>query len=331
MRSAQALAILEAAYAVGATDREWLAAIAQAAGPAYDLGLGVCAYFTEVGGPGEIRNWGHVGSLWREVHAVYEQTLAAMGPEAMRQLHMMGPFGSTTRLGSMSLDTDRITASMGASTACGVMGLDAEGRGISLATWSPPGRVSPPRPGEARFWARIAPHLATAARLRRGLVVSGTPGAVLEPGGRVGHAEGAAKDRAVRTSLRDATLRIDRARAAGARLEDDEALTLWHCLVERRWTMVDSFESDGRRYVVAYPNQPAPLAIEKLTERERAVAMAAALGHANKMIAYELGIADSTVATLLSRAARKLGVQTRVELVKLLRTSSLGGQDETGR
>lgn len=331
-----ALDVLDAAYDVVSPDAAWLAGVARATRPLFDRGLGVCAYFTEVGGPGEIRNWGHVGELARDAAAMYEATLRVMGPEAMRQIHMVGPFGSSTRLPSVRLDKDAVLEELGASTAAAVLGLDAEGRGISLATWSPPGAPVPPRRGEAAFWARVAPHLACAARLRRALRarpdVPRAPEAVLDPGGRVVHAEGDARDALARDALRDASVRVDRARAHAKRIDAGEALTLWRCMVERRWTIVDQFERDGRRYVVAYPNVPASrVSLEALTPRERAVAMAAALGHANKVIAYELGIAESTVATLLGRAARKLGVASRVELVRRLRASPLLGPAQPER
>ena len=57
----------------------------------------------------------------------------------------------------------------------------------------------------------------------------------------------------------------------------------------------------------------------RLSRRELQVARAAALGHSDKLIAYELGLAASTVARLLSRARIKLGVKTRLELIAKLR------------
>jgi DNA-binding NarL/FixJ family response regulator len=39
------------------------------------------------------------------------------------------------------------------------------------------------------------------------------------------------------------------------------------------------------------------------------------LGHSNKVIAYELGLAASTVRVLVHRAARKLGANTREEAI----------------
>ena len=94
----------------------------------------------------------------------------------------------------------------------------------------------------------------------------------------------------------------------------DEALELWRCLVERRWTLADVFESDGRRYVVAIPNAPESRC-ERLSDREAQVAHIASFGRSNKEIAYELGLAPTTVATLLSRAAKKLGAANVVQLI----------------
>jgi hypothetical protein len=48
------------------------------------------------------------------------------------------------------------------------------------------------------------------------------------------------------------------------------------------------------------------------------VAGFAALGHANKLIAWEMGLAPSTVAAHLATAQRKLGVSSRLELVGLV-------------
>ena len=323
MDSAAALEILEAAYAVDHADDDWLLGIVAAARPTCDLGLGVCAYFTQIGGPGEVWNHGHVGELWRDVKTLYESVLGQIGPEAMRQLHLLGPFGSTVRLADASFDPSRVGASLGSSSAIGIMGLDVEGRGVSLASWSPPGQLIPPRPGEEAFWGRVAPHLAAAARLRRRLSTHAQgPEAIFEPGGKLVHAEGDAKLDISRDALREAARRVDRVRARRRRVDSDETLEVWRCLVERRWSIVDQFESDGRRYVVAHPNAPRPRAdLSELTARELAVAQAAALGHANKVIAYELGVTESTVATLLSRAARKLGVRSRVELISRVRAA----------
>ena len=56
-----------------------------------------------------------------------------------------------------------------------------------------------------------------------------------------------------------------------------------------------------------------------LSARERAVLAHLAAGHHDKLIAYELGLADSTVRVLVFRAMRKLGVATRSEAVARFR------------
>lgn len=55
----------------------------------------------------------------------------------------------------------------------------------------------------------------------------------------------------------------------------------------------------------------------KLSEREQQVVQMATAGSTNKEIAFDLGLAHSTVRVLLARAARKLGARSRVELVSI--------------
>jgi hypothetical protein len=79
---------------------------------------------------------------------------------------------------------------------------------------------------------------------------------VLEVDGRVVHADGAARDKLARAGLRQGALRIDHARRRGTRLSPDEVTEAWQALYLGRWSLLDSFDHDGRRYFVAWPNQP---------------------------------------------------------------------------
>jgi DNA-binding CsgD family transcriptional regulator len=65
-----------------------------------------------------------------------------------------------------------------------------------------------------------------------------------------------------------------------------------------------------------------------LSAQERRVLACAKLGHHNKLIGYELGIASSTVRVLLARAAAKLGVRTRRDLLLALNDVSLDELNE---
>ncbi len=68
------------------------------------------------------------------------------------------------------------------------------------------------------------------------------------------------------------------------------------------------------RYLVARKNDPLVVGFDALSARERQAVSLVAMGHSNKSIAYELGLAVSTIGVLLSRASKKLGAMTRREL-----------------
>jgi DNA-binding CsgD family transcriptional regulator len=97
--------------------------------------------------------------------------------------------------------------------------------------------------------------------------------------------------------------------------DDGRGLVRWRPPTRACWTLVDSFELDGARYVVARENHVPLRGFEALTERELEAVTYLALGQSTKETAYALGITDVTVRVLLARAATKLGVRSRRELV----------------
>jgi DNA-binding NarL/FixJ family response regulator len=68
----------------------------------------------------------------------------------------------------------------------------------------------------------------------------------------------------------------------------------------------------------------AEAAIEQLTRREREVLELIALGHSNKRIALELGVAEKTVKTHVGHLLAKLGVADRTHAAVLAVQSGLG-------
>jgi DNA-binding CsgD family transcriptional regulator len=144
------------------------------------------------------------------------------------------------------------------------------------------------------------------------------PDAVLTPEGKTVHAQKSAKLGRAREALRRATKQIETARGAMRRKNAEGAVAQWHTLVSAQWTLVDRFESDGKRYVLARENEPLPAAEPTFTRRERQVVALLAIGHHTKLIAYELGISDATVRVLLGRAMRKVGAKTREQLLARL-------------
>jgi DNA-binding NarL/FixJ family response regulator len=57
-------------------------------------------------------------------------------------------------------------------------------------------------------------------------------------------------------------------------------------------------------------------ATRALTRRQRIVAHYVAMGHSNKLIAYQLGRADSTISTTVTRIKQKLRVDTRAGIAR---------------
>jgi DNA-binding CsgD family transcriptional regulator len=96
----------------------------------------------------------------------------------------------------------------------------------------------------------------------------------------------------------------------------------WRDLLRGGLMPVDQFDAGGRRYVIAQPMARRESLPRRLSEREQVVVELVARGYANKHIAIELGIAEQSVATYLARAKAKLGVATRIDLIRLVRAST---------
>lgn len=198
---------------------------------------------------------------------------------------------------------------------------DPSGRGC-IVTWALPeeGRTVPRN--ASIHWGRIAAHIAAGMRLRR----SGSTEveAILTDDGRVVHAEGAASRNSALDALRHAVTVRERATDPN----ETGLLEAWRGLVSGRWSLVDRYDADGRRVFLARRNDPRDAKHTALTQLEVNVARLASVGHSNKLLAYELGVAESTISTALSRAITKLGVASRAELVELV--WSFGGAHDAG-
>ena len=208
-----------------------------------------------------------------------------------------------------------------------VAATDPHGRGFILAALPPQPTTIPER--ERERWRMLGAHLASGFRLRQGLshegalVASGLPGhaeAVLDPKDfRVTDASGAAREADAVETLRDAAVAVDRARGRLRKTDPEESLRMWWALLRGRWSLVDWFDTDGRRYVLAHPNSPNIGDPRGLNERETQVVTFATLGETNKMISYRLGVSESTVSRALDSAMHKLHAKTPAQLVERMR------------
>jgi len=136
-------------------------------------------------------------------------------------------------------------------------------------------RGAKPSPTPRRRYAQLRHHLASALRLRRGLKLEIPEEAITEPGGRVVHATGDARERDVRETMRRTVSTRERAHSSLRRRDPDEALDPWQGFVSGRWSLIHRFESDGRRYVVALRNDYETRDPRRLTAREQRVALLA--------------------------------------------------------
>ncbi len=119
--------------------------------------------------------------------------------------------------------------------------------------------------------------------------------------------------------VRDAALSLDGARGSIGAVDTERAVLVWEALRRGRVTLVDWFDSDGRRLVLVKLNPVGKRCGCGLTAREYEVAMGAALGDSSKVIGYRLEISPSRVSALLKGAMRKLGVKTKAQLVIMVR------------
>lgn len=168
----------------------------------------------------------------------------------------------------------------------------------------------------------LGAHIKAGLRLRRR--TKGEPlairppegGAVLDASGGVVHAEGEAAVGEVPGELVNAAREIDRARTQQGR--DEVALEVWQGLAQGRWSLVERFDTDGQRFILAHRNEENVRDPRGLSRMESRVVGLAVRGYSNKLIAYHLGVSESTAGSHLNRAMAKLGISSRVELVKLL-------------
>jgi DNA-binding NarL/FixJ family response regulator len=173
---------------------------------------------------------------------------------------------------------------------------------------------------ERRRWPQAAAHIGAAVRLRGKIaqlssIDSPEVEAILDSGGTLHHAQSFAKDQDARENLRAIVRRIERTRTQAGRADPDEALSNWEGLVNGRWSIVDRFDTDGRRFIVAIKNDPAHPDLRGLTPRERQVAEYVGLGCASKEIAYTLGLSETAITNCTARVQSKLGIHSRAELV----------------
>lgn len=332
---------VEAAYDLEVKDEDWLPKLIDVGLPFLDHGLGVLAVACR-------RPWAPGPLEIDRLHVSAGDLPFAEGMAALQERADMALLWPITRPGlprTLSEVTDEHSPSAFrlimahfdfAKDGLGINAFDPDGRGVFLISALP--KVTGLSANARQRWQMIAAHFAAGYRLRRAIreqaaIEDASPelpyGAevVIDPSGfRVIDALGPARAPSAREALRDAARHVDRARGSMRESDPAGALELWRALVRGRWSTVDWFDSDGRRYVVGIPNTPGHDDPRGLSERELQAVAYAFYGLPNKMIAYHLGLSQARVSDLLSSAKRKLGVQTRAELIKRFKDFEILGK-----
>ncbi len=191
---------------------------------------------------------------------------------------------------------------------------DGEGSGLQIV--SPMADVVRVHGRSRAAWRKVGLHLGIAWRLRRRLERGREPEALVDKG-KIVDARGEATTVSAREALIDAVRRLERARVSPRRDDPEHVLDVWRGLVSGRWSLVDKWESDGRRYVAAYENGATVGTVQGFAPWEVRVLRMHLLHASRDEIAFGLGLAPSTVDRVLSKGASRLGLRSRAELVRL--------------
>lgn len=355
------LAALDRAYAADAPDDEaWLRAVAEALRPVLDSGHGIHAFLLDARDPHAMRlstpvavgleadwearwpaDWWEpfmLNAPSRSLHTMLTHSACNysvhLWDAVTRKVPSFRPHLETHAAPRVPVPEPRRV--MRYPDSLNLVAADATGLGCAFAANRTHPAAAPLPRALARTLSQLATHIAAAYRLRHqraeadALALSE---AVIDHHQRVVHASGEARSNWALGAIRDAAVAVARARPAPGEPgpgRPDAAIEAWHSLVAGRWTVLDHFDRDGRRYFIARPNAPEVRSNPTLTERERQVLGALALGHSNKLIAYELGLHPSTVSNHLASAAAKLGAGSRVELVRRARALTRGDVQDPG-
>lgn len=330
-----AIDIVEAAYDLEAPASQWLPNVLAAGGSLLDFGMGhygaISAGESEAGVP--MFTQVHTSPGAEDLPTQVFRAARQAGPELVAQASV-GLEGKVYLLSELREKWrkahDLIVDNVGCADMLSLTAVDPNRHGVHISI--PSREPIHLAPHDRELWQMIEVHLAAGHRLRRGLgeeaPVAGVPitempldaEALIDPTRfLVSQASGAAKASEAARTIRDAARQVDKARGPLRNRDADEALRLWKGLVHGRWSLVDWFDTDGRRFILAKPNDPRVRDPRGLTNREAQIATYAALGESSKIIGYRLGLSQSYVSRLLNDAMRKLSVRTQAELVERMR------------
>lgn len=314
------VAVVESAYSFDGDERRWLEGLAKASSPLLDRGQGVALQLFHPSSVVPIDSM--ILGASPTLPALIEHLRANPSDDLDRMFSIMES-GVVTVRSLLAKRADLFEAWLEAERHTGfadILGICCRAGDRTIILFTPsPSPLPPPHHKVATAWRRVAHHIGAARRLRVALGSDDptTRGeAILDSRGAIQHVTGGARPRESRQLLRRAVLAMERARGPLRREDPDAALGLWRSLVDGRWSLLDHFDRDGKRFLVAVENAPTHRA-RALRPRESAAIKLAIEGNGPKDIAYALGISASNARALLAVGLAKLGFRRRAELYQL--------------
>lgn len=304
--SRAALAVAEVVYRENESEQAWVEELRRTAlgvVPSAALSVGTFLFTPS----GEFQPKSFAGATLDS----FMQSIDLAPPTTLRRVFASGPIVKVTDRVAPSDPSWAYVVKEGYREIVGCVCRDTSDYGVFLAFHQT--RETTLSPEDRRRLSRVSAHVAAGLRLR---ARKRNTEAVLDGDGKVLDASGRAQGREARETLKRAARALDRALAQAPR-EPEACLSTWRALIDGRWTLAEHFESDGRRFWVALENTPREAHVRRLTPRERTVVGYLALGHAQKLVAYELGLSEAVISTLIASALQKLGAGSRAELLAL--------------
>lgn len=303
VQTRQVLATVERAYRLDGTDDVWLTQLLETAAPDLDRGLGLYA------ATGIIQNEHLVPSpplaAFRLAPSTAQHALAIHARLPCPVLDAFVPHAVVVggldeawprRLAAADLYRSGMS---GAGVRDAFVAYANDGEGGCVKIIAPATYAVRTHPRVRALWGRVMVHVAAALRLRR-RVRAGQAPAVLPTG--------------LRSRVAVAVRRIEAARAG----DPERALDVWKGLVAGRFSLVDGWEADGRRYALVYRNDPLAPNPRALGSSERAIVELIGRGASNKEAAYALGVTQDAIAKGLASSLGKLGLGRRHRLAALV-------------
>jgi DNA-binding NarL/FixJ family response regulator len=312
------ISVLEAVAVPAASDDEWGSRIVEAALPIFHaeapcvfVNYSAISHRSDCSSMASLMVAGQRTPAMLVGHA--EHAAMECGPEWLKAMYYPPHMACTHSEVIATLDprmADRLRALQtlwGVVDAIGVLVHPEPGMvGILCAGTAKPKRLNR---HERASLTRIGLHIENAWRLRR------HPErilAVVDPSGKVVHCMDGSPNR---DELSASVRSIERARTRRHR-SNVEALELWRALIAGRASLIERSEQGRRRYFVM-ENPPPAQPMRAFTPGEVDVVSYAARGLPAKLIGYALGVGDASVSRQLASAAGKVGVATRMELVRI--------------